>query len=126
MGLLDGSLKKAIAKGFKGKLLKGTLSRPTAATTNAMGDAVPGTPVVFAVEGFVDGYSEFRRRIAGIPEDDMRIILIAGLIKPETRPLKDDEVVFSSGDFAGMKFKLRRDGTDPAGAAWECPAYKVG
>lgn len=123
MGLLDGSIKKALAKGFKGKLLKGTVQRVTSSSLDVKGDRIAGVPQTFSVEGFVDEYDEFYRRNAGIPDTDLRITLIGGLMI--TEPAKGDNVMFATGEWAGQWFQLRRIGTDPAGAAWVCQAYVV-
>jgi len=123
MGLLDRQIKRAVAKGFKGKLLQGTLSRRIALSTNELGDPV-GNPSTFKIQGFPEDFSDFHRRTAGIPDTDLKIVLIAGLMA--TKPVQDDKVGFYQGEFAGKWFQLRTVEVDPAGAHYECRAFECG
>lgn len=120
VSFLDQSqLRAKIAKGFKGKLLDGTLTRNAGTTTDEYGDPVSGTPQTFKVHGCVDSYSVFYRSQAGIPEDDFKIILIAGLC--ETAPLKEDNIEFPNYP----KFQVRVVDTDAALAHYECQSFEV-
>jgi hypothetical protein len=117
--LLESQLRKAIAKGFKGKLLKGTLWRSGATTVNTLGDDVPATPQTFSFEGFREDYSQFYRAQTGIPDTDCKVVIIAGLCA--TTPSKDDKL-----QLRGQWFQIRRVRGDPAGATHECQCFETG
>lgn len=120
VSFLEGQLRNAIAKGFNGKLLTGTLSRPGAATgVDEYGDPIYTVPFEIPVQGFVDEYNDAYRATAGIPETDSKVCLIAGLMS--TDPQKDDKVKFPGFPL----FQIRKVKTDPAIAMWECQSYKV-
>lgn len=90
--LLAGSLRKQIAAGFKGKLLRGTIRRDTAGGLDSLGDPVALTTATFTFEGIREDFSAVYKERAGIPYEDVKILMIAGLIKPATAPRKDDYV----------------------------------
>lgn len=116
---LEGQLRNAIAKGFKGKLRVGTLTRMIPGGLDEYGDIIPATPQNFRVEGFVDTYSDFYRAQAGIPQNDVKIVLIAG--NSATEPKKEDEI-----SFAGYPtYQVREIKTDPAFATWELQSFSV-
>lgn len=110
-------LRAKIAAVFKGKLLTGTLTRVISSGTDQYGDPVPGVPQTFSVQGCVDEFSAIYRAQAGIPENSVNIILIAGLCK--TTPLKDDKITFPN--FA--TFQVRKVKGDPALAHWELESF---
>ncbi len=119
MGLLDGEIKRAIAAGFRGKLLSGTLTKITTTGRNpANGDPVT-TSATYPVQGFRDVYSQFYRASAGIPDDDVRITLIAGLCGAE--PAIGDKVTISGGIWQVRKI----GGVDPAGATFDLQCFSV-
>lgn len=117
MGLLDDQIKAAIAKGFNGKLLAGTLRKTTTTGRDQYGDPVT-TTTDYPCQGFVDDYSAVTRMAAGIPATDSRVTLIAGLCAAE--PTIGDKVQFS-----GQWWQARAVGRDPANATYECQSYKV-
>lgn len=117
MGLLDGAIKGAIANGFRGKLLKGTLRKVTATGRAANGDPIT-TTTDYACQGFIENYDAFFRAQAGIPDDDTKIVLIAGLCG--AIPSVGDKIVFSGGTWQARKFA-----TDPAGATFELQSFRV-
>lgn len=117
---LDPSQMRAkIAKAFKDKLIDGVLTRTVSTSVNEYGDPVPGSVQSFNVHGCVDNYSSYYRQQAGIPDDDFKIILIAGLC--ETAPLKNDIISFPNFP----DFQIREIMTDPALAHYECQSFKV-
>ena len=117
---LESAIRQSIAKGFKGRLLTGTLLRGQSITVDEYGDEVELQQLTFAVEGFVDNYSDAYRATAGIPETDVRITLILG--NCETEPRKDDVVFFPTFG----EYKLRGPiKIDPARASAECQAFLV-
>ena len=116
---LTGSLRKAIASGFKNQLLTGTLLRPGTTSVNEYGDPVVIQPGSFSVEGFHDAYDEKYRVQAGIPSTDSKIVLILG--NCQTDPIKDDTITL-----VGYKpFKVRSVKTDPAKASAECQVFEI-
>lgn len=117
MGLLDGQIKQAIAAGFNGKLLKGTLRKITATGRAANGDPVT-TTTDYACQGFREAYSAFFRAQAGIPDDDTKITLIAGLCG--AAPAVEDKVNISGG-----WWQIRKVAIDPAGATYELQCFGV-
>lgn len=118
--MLDGQIRNAIAAGFKGKLLKGSLTRTTpGGGLDKYGDPVTPTQATYPCEGFVESFSAFYRAQAGIPDTDVKILLIAGLIN--TVPVKDDRVTFR-----GVTYQIRRVlDIDPAEASYQLQGYEL-
>lgn len=119
---MNGKIRQKIAKAFKGKLLKGTLTRTFESNTvdPETGFAVEGISQTFSVEGFVDNYDEYIRVRLGIPQEDCKIILIAGNCQVD--PILNDVVIFPSFG----SFKLRSNiMTDPDKAHFDCQAFKI-
>lgn len=119
MGLLDGAIKKAIADGFRGKLLSGTLTKIVATGRDSGNGDPTTTPVSYPVQGFRDVYSQMFRTQAGVPDDDVRITLIAGLCGAE--PAIGDKVTIAGGTYQVRKI----GGVDPAGATFDLQCYKT-
>lgn len=119
MGLLTGDIKKAIANGFRGKLLNGTLTKVNTTGRNpANGDPIT-TSVSYPVQGFRDVYTQFYRAQAGIPDEDVRITLIAGLCGAE--PNIGDKITMS-----GAVWQVRKiGGIDPAGATFDLQCFQI-
>ena len=111
-------LRSQLAKGFKGRLLVGVLTRKTNGDVDERG--IPQTiETSYRMEGFVDNYSAFYRRNAGIPDNDVKIVLIAG--NCDTDPIKDDRVKFANFP----QYQIRAVETDPALAHFNCQSYSV-
>lgn len=111
-------LKKQLARGFKGRLLVGVLTRKENGDVDDRG--IPTTVTSsYRVEGFVDSYSAYYRRNAGIPDNDVKIVLIAG--NCDTDPIKDDRIKFANFP----QYQIRAVETDPALAHFECQSYSV-
>lgn len=70
------------------------------------------------MEGFVDTYSAFYKAQAGIPESDVKILIIAGSLS--ITPRKDDQI-----QFRGVWYKVRKLGTDPGIATWELQSFQI-
>lgn len=137
---LQNQLKNQLAAGFKNKLLKGTLIRKALNQLDEYGDPVFSVSVLhsdetphsdespfqqfnsvktfFKVEGFPSKYSDYFRAKFGIPDTDLKIVLIAG--NCETKPVKDDQV-----SFRGVTYQLRSVDIDPAEATYVCQAYEI-
>lgn len=77
--LLEGRIAKAVARGFKGKLRKGQIRRVATAGVDDFGDALPAGVQTFPFEGIREDYSASFRAQAGIPEEDFKVLVIAGL-----------------------------------------------
>lgn len=118
---LEGSLQRAIAQGFKGRLLKGTLTRSSGSGLDEFGDVVPGNSTTYTFEGFVDQFSAFVRAQAGIPDTDAKITIIAGSLKPFVNPRQDDHLTLR-GDTYNV---VRLINQDPALATFELQATKL-
>lgn len=114
---LEGKLAAALAKGFAGKLLTGTLRKVTTSGRDAHGDPISGT-ADYPVQGFVDNYSAMTRAAAGIPMEDSKIVLIAGLCG--AAPAIGDKV-----QLQGQWWQVRAVAIDPAGATYELQSYRV-
>lgn len=114
---LAGSLANAIAAGFNGKLLPGTLRKVTTTSRNSYGDPITST-ADYAVQGLRDSYNAFYRAGAGIPDDDVKILLIARLCG--AAPAIGDRININDG-----WFEVRKVSLDPAGATYECQSFSV-
>ena len=119
---LETQLKSQIGKGFKGRLLTGTLRRFTNEGSGGLddyGDPATPTPADYAFEGFVSQYSAFAKSNSGIPESDEKVIIIADSITVE--PQRDDYVKLRN-----EWRKIRRlNSTDPGRAVFVCQSYRV-
>lgn len=114
----NSGLRKQLAKGFKGRLLVGVLTRKINGDVDERG--IPTTvSQTYRVEGFVDNYSAYYRRNAGIPDNDVNIVLIAG--NCDTDPIKDDRIKFANFP----EYQIRVVETDPALAHYECQSFSV-
>ncbi|QIG75284.1 hypothetical protein EVC29_055 [Rhizobium phage RHph_Y52] len=115
---LEGQIAKAIAKGFKGKLLKGVLTRNVpGGTLDSYGDPVGSSTQTFSFEGFAENFTAFYRANAGIPDGDVSILFIAQTLS--TVPTKDDRVTLR-----GVTYQLRQlVEADPAGATYRFAGY---
>lgn len=114
-GLLEGQIANAIYKGFKNKLLKGTLRRDVPSSLDARGDPVSTSPLTWGMQGFVDLYSESFRAQFGVPDTDAIVNIFAKSLPSGVQPTKDDKVLFRS-----QWYQLRTVSVDPALALWMC------
>lgn len=117
---LESQIAKAIFKGFKGKLLKGVLTRTTPGSTlDSNGDPTGVTTATFGFEGFAENFTAFYRANAGIPDGDVSILILAQSIK--TVPNKEDRVTLR-----GATYQLRKlVEDDPANATYRWAGYVV-
>jgi hypothetical protein len=84
---------------------------------NASGDPVVGSVETYTAEGIRDSFNAAFAATAGIPTDDVRILLILGLIKPSTRPVPDDKIRIRNADGVQQWHQVRAVLTvDPANA----------
>jgi len=114
---LAGSLANAIAAGFRGKLLPGTLRKNTTASRDSVGDPIV-TTADYAVQGLQETYSAVIVAMGGVPATDVKLLLIAGLCA--AAPAIGDKVQMN-----GQWFQVRDVKIDPAGATYECQSFKV-
>lgn len=119
VSFLENKLRTAIAKGFKEKLLIGTISRQISSSVNEYGDPIE-TSVTYRTEGFVSNYSDVYRAQAGIPETDSKIVIILG--NSEIEPVKDDVISFPNWP----SFRVRKVKIDPAKASAVCQSFENG
>ena len=118
--LLESQLRKQIAQGFKGRLLTGTLRRVTVTAVTDKGDTQTSTAKTYSFDGIVDKFSAAFAVAAGIPETDVRILIIAGSLS--VTPIKDDQIKIRS-----EWFQLRRlIDRDPALAHYVFAGYAIG
>lgn len=114
---LAGSLANAIASGFRGKLLPGTLRKNTTTSRDSFGDPV-STTADYAVQGLQETYSALIIAAGGVPATDVKLLLIAGLCG--AAPAIGDKIQMN-----GQWFQVRDVKIDPAGATYECQSFRV-
>lgn len=120
-GLLDGQISRAIYAGFRGKLLKGKLRRSQNAVSgglDSLGDPAAASPEDYTLEGFREEYSAFYRSQAGIPTEDVRIIVLARSLS--VAPRAGDQVQIS-----GQWYRVRQVRTDPATATYDLQSFAL-
>ncbi len=115
---LDG-MKKAIAKGFKGKLRMGVIRRTTAGGVDDWGDPVPSTTTDYPFEGIRESFDASWAASAGIPETDVGILVLLG--STTVQPAQGDAVQIE-GHWHQVRHVLD---IDPAGATARLQAYEV-
>lgn len=114
------AIARAVATGFKGKLRSGTLRRvPNAPGVDSYGDANPGSPVTYPFEGIRETYSAVFKARAGIPQTDVRILVIAGSCA--TDPRRGDQVYIE-----GRWHQVREiENIDPATATYALQSFEI-
>lgn len=115
---LDG-MKKAIAKGFKGKLRVGTIRRATPGGLDDFGDPIAPTTADYPFEGIRESFDASWAASAGIPETDVGILVLLGSTTVE--PAQGDTVQIE-GKWHMVRHVLD---IDPAGATIRLQAYEV-
>lgn len=122
MGLLDGQIAAAIYAGFKGRLLTGTLRRETPGSgTDGFGDPNPGTTADYTFEGIKESYNASFRASAGIPQTDVRFLIIARSLS--VTPRRGDMVRFGSGAWHQVR---EIEAIDPATATYQLQCFELG
>lgn len=117
------TIRNEIGKGFKGKLSKGHLLRRTAEVIDLHGDQQSSGDELYSFEGFIDGFSAYFRATAGIPVEDVQVVIIATSMA--TEPTADDRVQMTTGPHKDKWFQLRGADSDPAKATWTCRAFPI-
>ena len=120
--LLGVNMAAEIAKGFKGLLLPGTLTKSTPgtrSTTDITGGTNP-TEAVFTFEGFVEDYSDKTIAETLIQEGDRKISILRGSLSDTTQiPEPHDALSIES-----EAYEVIRVMRDPAGAIFECQSRR--
>lgn len=78
----------------------------------------PGSAQKYACKAMISAYSDHLRAVAGIPDTDVKMMIVGTSI--EVDPLKGDTVTVG-----GRSWSLIRVDTDPARAMWTCQARPV-
>lgn len=76
------------------------------------------TADTYPCKAVIESYSDHLRGVAGIPDTDVRVLIVGTSIAVD--PIKGDVVTLGSRSFA-----LIRVDTDPARAMWTCQARPV-
>ena len=127
VSLLESKLKAAIAKGFQGKLLQGTLRREAPAGRDTYGDATGAVITTFTFEGIRETWTARYKAMAGIPETDVSILILQGSFNPVTVVTKEDQnsyIYMSTPWLAWYKVRNVLE-VDPAGASARLQVYEV-
>jgi len=115
---LDGLIKKQIAQGFNGKLKTGKIRRYKF-VMDERGDQQPLGYTDYPFQGIRQDFDASYRVRAGIPETDVRILVILGLTA--TTPEQGDKMFINDG-----WYEVRRVlSIDPAGASASLQAYGI-
>ena len=109
MGLLDGDLQNVFGSVFGSLMLDGTLTTITS-VSNGKGGWTNSTQTA-AVKLMIESYSEFYRAQAGIPDTDVKIIVLQKDVA-----LTPD--INSRITARGVEYSVVRVQQDPAQAAW--------
>ncbi len=119
---LDNQIKKSIAKAFRGKLKTGFIQANQPESLDDFGDVVPpDTPVQYKFTGIRDNFDAMWMKMAGIPEKDVRVLILLGSVLPVYTPVQDD-LIFIENSFHKVRRILK---IDPAGASIELQCYPV-
>lgn len=93
---------------------------------NEFGDTIITDFEEFAFEGIRDHYDKRYAAVAGIPETDVRILIIAGLIKPVTTPQIGDKIRIRGDDGTQKWHEMRGQPTvDPANAHFVLQCFEI-
>jgi hypothetical protein len=121
--IANGYIRKAIARGFNGRLLNGVLRRKTAASVNTFGDPTY-VNTDYPFQGIREDFDAAYRERALIPATDAKILVILGSIKPTSAnitPQQNDSIQID-----GSWWKVRKVlEVDPARASAELQSYRI-
>ncbi len=113
------TIRTAIAAGFKSQLRTGSLRRPGFSSgVDSFGDPIPASATTYTCEGIREEYSKSYKAEAGIPDEDVKILLIGGLVSVE--PLRGDQIFIES-----KWHEVREVMIDPAAATYECQSFEI-
>lgn len=113
-------IQKAVQSGFKGKLRTASLRRVTPGSgVDELGDALAGSSALHEFDGIRETFSATFRAGAGIPQDDVQIMLIAR--RGSVSPRQGDQVLIE-----GLWHEVRAVlDIDPAGATFKLQAFVI-
>ena len=118
MSFLD-TIRTEIQRGFAGKLRKCTLMRMVSSQQDDLGDAAGTVKKTWQFDGMRDSFNAAFAVQAGIPNTDVRILIIAGSLAVE--PRIDDKI-----QCEGRWFQLRqRVDVDPATATYTYAGFEI-
>ncbi len=122
-------MKKLIAKGFHGRVLKGTIRRKVIDSMNDYGDPEASTANTYPFEGVRDTFDAKYRAQAMIPEADVQILILLGstqatyiLPTPTSPGIGQDDQILIAGQWHQVRTILE---IDTAGAAAKLQAYVI-
>lgn len=115
MGLLDGQLQAVFGSVFKPLLLDGKIEK-----IELVDDGYGGyseAPTEADIKVMVEGYSAFTRAQAGIPDKDVKLIILQHQVT--ISPDLDSKVrVLAQGEVVEQLFSIQKIEKDPAQASW--------
>jgi hypothetical protein len=109
MGLLDGGLQAIFGQAFGPRLLDATLHKVTLTDDGTGGFSSASLP--YPVKGMIDDYSDYTRAQLGVPQTDVRLIVMQYGVPVE--PQLQDELTIRD-----RRYALSRIKADPANATW--------
>ena len=119
--VLEGKLRKQVAKAFRGKLKKGLIRNYVNGQLDDFGDEVFSDPVAQAkFEGIQEKFNALWAAQAGIPDTDVSVLIILGSIIPQSVVPAQDSLVYIDHQWLRVRRVL---GTDPADATMRLQAY---
>jgi hypothetical protein len=124
VSLLEGQLKERIAKGFQGKLTLGTLRRVTTTGLDNKGDETSPVTTDVGFEGIRQSFSALYKAQAGIPETDVKILILLGSITTGVTPRESDMIYLKAPWNRWHKVRRILE-TDPARASCLVQAYEI-
>jgi hypothetical protein len=137
VSILQGKLKKDIARAFKGKLSKGVIRRNETSSLDDFGDPQVDSFTDYPFDGIRENFDAKYAAEAGIPDTDVMIMVILGTTK--VIPNQSDLVFITVLDIKQAAFPFSTYGTmqgfwhqirrvlkvDPAGATQNLQAYVI-
>jgi hypothetical protein len=123
---LAGSLAKQMAQAFKGVLLTGTLQQQVNNGLNAYGDAVSSNAITYNFTGMREDFDASYRVRAGIPETDVKIMVLIASCKPVLPPPQPEEAQLFKVSINGLWYQVRKVlSIDPASATLNLQCYSI-
>ncbi|WP_427023035.1 hypothetical protein ACP4J4_10360 [Aureimonas ureilytica] len=119
MGLLDGGLQATFGAIFSPLFLDATLHTDRKQTIVGGRPTGPVTWTDTACKGMVDTYSDSYRLRTGIPDTDVRLIVLQQGVA--AKPSTDSEITIR-----GARYKIMSVEMDPAQASWTFRGRPVG
>lgn len=113
-------VRKAIAKGFKGRLSAGKL-RQRVTVQDDFNDSSTVSFTDYRFDGIRENFDAAYQQRALIPETDVKVLVLLGSLPSTVVPVQDDEVFIDNG-----WFRVRRVlEIDPADASASLQCYQI-